>query len=212
MIFNDDFKEELRELPSKEKDKLILRLLKKDRTLASRLYFELIESNTGDERREAIKERIDSTLNGAYGYGSPGYLMMDMRYLSGDISQHVKVTKDKYGEVSLSLHLMIIGLTFNKDTFGGVTSARAWKCSTYIIAKAFKTIILIQKMHEDLQFEFQDDLVRLGELMNDTPHVKEAMQYHEFKVLWLLEADIPSDIALIEKDLRKKGLLTSRKR
>ena len=40
MTFDKDFKEAISHLPSSEKDKLILRLLKKDLVLANRLYFE----------------------------------------------------------------------------------------------------------------------------------------------------------------------------
>ena len=56
MTFPKEFKEALSHLPSKEKDKLILRLLKKDITLANRLMFELVNTNTVDEQRNKIKK------------------------------------------------------------------------------------------------------------------------------------------------------------
>lgn len=46
MTFPKEFKEALSHLPSKEKDKLVLRLLRKDLLLANRLLFELVNTNT----------------------------------------------------------------------------------------------------------------------------------------------------------------------
>ena len=46
-MFKDiEFKKALQELPEKEKDKLILRLLRRDMDLAGKLFFELVDGNT----------------------------------------------------------------------------------------------------------------------------------------------------------------------
>ena len=39
-------------------------------------------------------------------YYSPGYLLLELRSISGRITQHVKTTKDKYGEVALNCLLL----------------------------------------------------------------------------------------------------------
>jgi hypothetical protein len=211
MTFNEDFKEELSELSPKEKDKLILRLLKKDIPLANRLYFELVDKNSCDDRRENVHDEITRVMSRNNQHNTLGYLMMDMRFLSGGITEHVKITKDKYGEVSLSLLLMIEGLANNQKTFEKATKARSWKCCTYIIAKSFKTLILFKKLHEDIQFEFEDDLKKLGMLKSGNPRMMEAAAYHKFDLSWLLDAQVPENISTIEKNLRKLGLLTSRR-
>lgn len=46
MKFDPEFKKALSQLPSGEKDKLILRLLKHDLTLANRLAFELLSADS----------------------------------------------------------------------------------------------------------------------------------------------------------------------
>jgi hypothetical protein len=80
--FNKDFKEAISRLPSKEKDKLILRLLKKDLMLANGLLFELVNPQTVDERRAIIEKRIINQTKRFYeNYYSPGELMMDLRYI-----------------------------------------------------------------------------------------------------------------------------------
>jgi hypothetical protein len=58
MTFDKDFKIAISNLPSKEKDKLLLRLLKKDLTLASRLYFELVNTDSVDERRDELEKHV----------------------------------------------------------------------------------------------------------------------------------------------------------
>ena len=55
-MFHKEFKEALSRLPSKEKDKLILRLLKKDLVLANRLLFELLSTNTVEEERQKMTD------------------------------------------------------------------------------------------------------------------------------------------------------------
>ena len=62
MEFSKEFKAALSQFSSKEKDKLIFRLLKKDKLLSKKLYFELIEEETTDDKRNKmesyLKERI----------------------------------------------------------------------------------------------------------------------------------------------------------
>ena len=58
MKFSKEFKDALADLPSKEKDKLIIRLLRKDPALTQRLYFELVMDRTVDQQREVVKERL----------------------------------------------------------------------------------------------------------------------------------------------------------
>jgi len=107
MKFEQDFKNAISQLPSVEKDKLILRLLKYDLTLANRLQFVLLSKKNVAERRAEMEIIVKSNVEKMTNYfHSPGYLMMDMRYLSGEITTHVKTTKDKFGEISLNLLML----------------------------------------------------------------------------------------------------------
>ena len=96
MTFTKEFKEVISHLSSSEKDKLILRLLKKDLNLANRLNFELLDTRTTDDRRLDVEKRVKNRIERFSKYdSSPGYLMMDMREISGEITEHVKIAKDK---------------------------------------------------------------------------------------------------------------------
>jgi len=50
-FYTKEFETAISHLPAKEKDKLILRLLKKDLILANRLQFELVDNGNIEERR-----------------------------------------------------------------------------------------------------------------------------------------------------------------
>ncbi len=211
MTFDKKFKEAISHLPSKEKDKLILRLLKKDLNLANRLYFDLVDTRTIDDRRLYLENRIKNRIERfSQHYSSPGYLMMDMREISGEITEHVKIAKDKFGEVSLNLLMLNEVLTIHNKRILEATQGKARKCCTYIIARAFKILILISKLHEDLLLDFNDELERLGQLISENSYLMKTAMQNGFDVNWLLRIDIPENIEEIHKDIRSKGYLIGR--
>lgn len=177
-------------------------------TLANRLNFELIDKRTVDEIREDMEEtvvrRVTRFSNNFY---SPGYLMLDLRELSGVITEYVKVTKDKYGEASLNLLMLNETLKGNSHNILKSTRGRSRKLCIYIIARAFKILILISKMHEDIWLDFRSDLLSLGELIVGNEHLKMAAIQNGLEVQWLLEGEIPENIDAIHTDVRSKGYL-----
>ncbi|MEZ4900940.1 MAG: hypothetical protein R2822_03890 [Spirosomataceae bacterium] len=108
-------------MPQKEKDKLLLRLIGKDENLMQRLIFELIEQgDTLQIRRDDIKTRILRVAKMTH--DTPGWMMMDMRSFSGDISHHLKITKDKYGEIELMLYLLLTFLNISRHYCSFITA------------------------------------------------------------------------------------------
>jgi hypothetical protein len=204
-----EFKEALSHLPSTEKDKLILRLLKKDIGLAKRMLFELVDTRSVDERREAVEKHIISNVDKmSKGFCSIGYLNMDVRYLSGDITEHVKTTKDKYGDARLNLLLLNEVLKQNKSNI--LTARPPVKLRKFciaIIARVFKVLVLLNKMDEDLLLDFKEDLILLGELMSDNDKLMNTAVKNGLDVNWLLNAEIPSNIVDIYKELKANGFL-----
>lgn len=208
MKFSNEFKEAISHLPSKEKDKLLLRLLKKDLTLAHRLEFELLDQRSLEERRaemeNTIKKEVKRMTDTFY---SPGYLNMDIRYASGSINEHVKITKDKFGEVSLNILLLTEVLQQNKENILNATYNKAYKLTVAIIARAFKILLLTHKLHQDYLIDLQDDFRKLGLLIGDNHYLMKSAIYHGLDVNWVISAEIPDDIQLIYKDLRERGYL-----
>ncbi len=156
-----DLQEAILAMPSKEKDKLLLKLITKDDVLTQQLQFTLVEEGTSvDFRRDEIKEAIDKLYRqNAY---SSGYLMMDMRFVNGNITRHVKVTKDKYGEVELTIKLL-------KDCFEKQMkwikqyTSKSDTLSNYVAKRTDFVLKKLVKLHPDIQFDFHADMNTLLE-------------------------------------------------
>lgn len=209
MKYPKEFKEAISNLPSKEKDKLILRLLKKDVALTNRLFFELLNTNSVEQQREVVKKRIENLIERAKNtFYSIGYLTMDIRYMSGEINEHVYMTKDKFGEASLNLWMIIEVLEqHNEDILKETRPVKIRKFCTPVIARVFKILILIHKLHDDLFIEFEDGLQKLGKIIVDNPHLMNIAIKNGLDINWLLTPDIPQDIVQIHKEIRAQGFL-----
>lgn len=146
-------------MPAKEKDKLLLRLITKDKTLSDRLHFELIEdSATIPERREELMGRIVRTSK--YNQNTPGWVLMDLRALSADIAYHVKVTKDKVGGIELNIFLLNTFLESYSDILR-TYSSRADTCALYIAKKAHTILNGLSKLDEDYRVDYIKDTNRM---------------------------------------------------
>ena len=209
MTFPKEFKEAISQLPSKEKDKLIFRLLKKDLSLANRLLFELVNEQSVDERREEVKKRILSMAKRtSETFYSVGWLNMDVRYLSGDITEHVRITKDKFGEVELNLIMINTILEVNRANLSTIkNNVKARKFYTAVIARAFKILILTSKLHKDFWLELEELIINLGKHISNNHNLMKTAIHNGLDVNWLLQFEIPDNIIEIHKDLRQRGYL-----
>jgi hypothetical protein len=151
-------------MPQKDKDKLLLRLVAKDDILVQQLQFNLVEEGTTVEiRRDEIRNAIDKLyqLNAL----SSGYLMMDMRYLNSEITRHVKITKDKYGEVELTIKLL-------KDCFEkqlkwiSKYNSKTDTIANYVVKRTDFLLKKLIKLHPDIQFDFHADTNLLLEFVH----------------------------------------------
>jgi hypothetical protein len=208
MKYSPEFKKAISDLPNSEKDKLILRLLKKDKILADRIYFELLDTNTAEDRRLIVEAELLKTINEhANRFKSPGYLLNETRWESGKITEHVKITKDKYGEPYLNLILLIKTLKTNELNLNQCTFGKSYTFNIYVVARVYKILTLIQALHEDLHVEFSDALHELGSLFENSHHLMRVSINNQLNLNWLLSGEIPIDIVHRQKELRKMGFL-----
>jgi hypothetical protein len=208
MTFDPEFKKALQLLPDNEKDKLILRLLKYNLNLANKLRFELVDTDSVQDKREQLKNRIIKRIQFATErYYSTGILLMDVREISGEINEHVSITKDKFGEISLNCTMLRQLLELNNDHIGAETYGKAYTLCIYIVARVFKILMLIQKQHEDLHLEFREDIETIGEFIGENHHLMKTAMTNGLNVDWLIWYEIPENIADIYKNLRERGLL-----
>jgi hypothetical protein len=208
MTFEPDFKEALQALPEKEKDKLILRLLKKDIKLAKRLHFELVENASIEVKRDQFSQemlkRIELASKSLYSFGD---LLMELRAISGKITEYLFITKDKYGEASLNCLMIRHFLELNTKRISTGTRGKTYTLSIYIIARVFKLLLLIQKQHEDLHLDFRNDIQEIGQLIGNNPVLMHLAIHNGLDVNWLNDFNIPDNLDEIQKELRMKGFL-----
>lgn len=208
MTFTTEFKEAIANLPSKEKDKLILRMLKKDLPLANRLEFELVSEDTADERRDELEDRIKSRIEWISRHSHNGhYLVVEMREMSGDINELIFVTKDKFGEVWLNLVMINEILEKNIKNLKGQSSNQTYKLYIYIIARIYKIMGLTLKLDEDLWLELREPFEKLADLLTTDPYLGKLCISNGLDFNWLARFDFPEDIDQIAKDLRARGFL-----
>lgn len=208
MQFPKEFKEAISELAPIEKDRLILRLLKKDLALANRLLFELVSDSTVEEEREKTKERLNlSVTRASKNFYTPDYLNVEIRSMSGEINEHVFTTKDKLGEISLNLYIIKEILSRNKQKLSSFNYQKSRKFYVGIIARIFKVLVLIKKIHEDYFLEFKDDLEAIGNLILENQNLQKTAIDNRLDIHWLIDGTIPEEIEPIVKQIRANGLL-----
>jgi hypothetical protein len=168
---SDELKTAILRLPAKEKDKLLLRLVTKDKFLVKQLEFTLLEdSATTENRSNQVRETIQTILiQNDNHITSPGYLLMTIRHLNPLITDHVKITKDKFGEVMLTIFLLSISLRFKERTLAKYQMNRFDTLAPYVIKRIEQILTKIPKLHEDYYFEIRRDLNQLLEVIYRIP-------------------------------------------
>lgn len=159
----EQLEEAILNLPQKEKNKLLIRLINKDQLLTEQLQYRLLEDTESDLefRRAEIKEHI-ARLFDHY----PVYLYKDLlhrvREGAAYINRHAKVTKDRRGELELLIHL------FQKAESLLPQLKSQWrdrifkeKFIAYGLARTDKMNILLNALHEDFRVEFEENIAAI---------------------------------------------------
>ena len=202
MEFSKEFKEAISEFSGKEKDKLIFRLLKKDRILSHRLYFELIDPENADEKRLQMEELIKTEVAAsAKRYGRTKYFLTHIRKISSKITEHVKITTDKFGEVSLNL--LLISETLKKLP----SSGDHYKLFIYFLNKIFRSLILTTKLEPDYHMDLRENFEEVKKQISENRSLEQLTLQNGLFLSWLEPENIPEQIDLIFKQLKSEGLL-----
>ena len=181
---SDELKKEISLLTSKEKDRLLFRLLPKDSKLVDQLQYKLVEEESTlefrrDDIREYIQEYIDKYPNRYY---SPNYLRLSLRDISGRITYHVAITKDKLGEIEFNLMMINGYLAKNKSKLAKEPQYMVDKLFDYIVKRAIKLVKLVDALHEDYRLEFADEMQELADHINSLDHLASEAKYQQFDV------------------------------
>lgn len=141
-------------MPEKDKNKLLIRLISKDVLLTAQLEHQLL----GDDiimidRRNELLDDIEKISSKTH-FNSPGYILMEMRSLSGLITYHYKVTKDKFGEVLL-LSSLVNFFFYNQSSLLNQNMRDADTFAEYVVKKAIQVLNKAQKLHPDFHIELE---------------------------------------------------------
>ena len=168
---SEELKEAVKGLSPKEKDKLLFKLLPKEKKLVHQLEFKLLENeNTTEERRDKVKSAILlSCENYPQQYHSPSYLVWNLKDLSGKINYHIAITKDKIGEIELNLLMLNEVLGKNIDKLVTEDKWQIRKLAEYVVVRINKLHGLIGKLHEDYLLEFERDINILKAILDNLP-------------------------------------------
>jgi len=189
---SDDLKRAISNMLDKEKDKLLFRLIAKDAALVEKLTFELLEKDISPEdRRGELMEEINNLLERYKDYYySPGYLLLELRAISGAITRHVKTTKDKYGDIQLNFFMLNKSLSLFGDRVQQVRSQKQRTFNNYVIKRAVRLLKQLSKMHPDLQLDFEDDMIQLGKHISQNRLMNNLAPAHGLNVMHLLNGHI----------------------
>lgn len=207
MEYSKEFKAALSNFSSIEKDRLIFRLLKKDKLLSKKLYFELIDQETTDDKRDVMEEHIrEKVLLSSKYIGNSKYFLSIIRKVSAEITEHVKITTDKFGDVSLNLLLANRILEYNED-LNRQRFDNVYKLYIYIINKIFKALVLIKKLDEDYWLEIDSSLRELHQKINNNHYLLKLCTNNGLNLTWLNCENIPDNIDLMMKEIKSQGYL-----
>ncbi|MFK8057636.1 MAG: hypothetical protein AB8F78_16035 [Saprospiraceae bacterium] len=173
----DEQKDMIRELPTKEKDKLLLRLIVKDDVLLEQLTFKYLEHEaTTEERADLLREHY-RRLFAPIGL-SPGQMMLRLRKASGMLGRHVRVTKDKLGEVAMLVDMIHFLLDQNLDPMRKRhrSPARWYKFSRYVVKRLPTLMKKADKLHPDLWLDFEGQLNEVLTMIWDSPEMSEEAE------------------------------------
>jgi hypothetical protein len=180
MLLKDhkDLKAAITAIPPKEKDKLLLRLIAKDKVLTEHLHFKLLEDEADlNQRHELLKEEINEAvkiLEGTRKAGSKDALLI-LRKLNGKVNHHYKVTKDLTTEADLRLYLLNkLPIGYNEGLFSPLAKFNE-RLKTYFLRTTLSLYKKIIKLHEDLQYDLKDDFNGLLEKIKEHKLLKEAL-------------------------------------
>lgn len=163
---NTILKEAILSLAQKEKDKLLVRLINKDKMLLKQLHFQLLEDEFDLEDRieklkrnlETLMSVVEKSVKNTPVYSNYSQLNALLRQASGMINEHEKVTKDKISEIECRLYLLKASFERFPKLFEATAVSSGIKLRKYAIGRIKNVTGKFDKLHEDIQFDLYAEM------------------------------------------------------
>lgn len=159
-----NLKLEILALPPKEKDKLLLRLVAKDKVLTEHLHFLLLENEEDlKDRVKAIKttvlqemQQLSKTRN-----VNARDVLTSLRKLAKLVNHNLRVTKAVIEDVELRVFLFNNAIIEFKGKVHSTIKNYEDIFATYFIKAVLVTLRKFEKLHEDLQYDMKTEMQKL---------------------------------------------------
>lgn len=171
--FSEELKNALLAQSQKEKDRLLVRLVRKDRVLTDQLQFRLLENTQSDldYRVAEIKESIDQFLTDTNITRCRDVEYYFRKAVVG-INYHFRITKDHKGELDLLIYAFNLVMKYSNLCDDNPEDLKNWrtkrsreKLKKYCLNKFSKVKQLLARLHEDYHIEFEEDINRIEEFI-----------------------------------------------
>ncbi len=159
-----ELKTEILALPPKEKDKLLLRLIAKDKVLTEHLHFLLLEDESNlRDRIEVIKAEILQTMQylNLNKKRNAKEVLSNLRKLAKLVNHNLRVTKNVFEDVDLRIFLFNQTPMDFKSNIFAANKNHEQLFAIYFIKATLITLRKFYKLHEDLQFDLRDEMNKL---------------------------------------------------
>lgn len=168
-------------LTQKEKDKLLLRLIRKEPLLIMELDYRLMLT---EEEREIYYERHREYIEISYRYSNTlGWAWDAMRSNNGDITRYKRISKDKLGTTKLVVFMLN---TFFRDCEDLLdTEYRKKKQFAEYIVKRVSTVLKdLEKINEDYYMEITDEVNELLKYVFDYEATRSFAETYNLPRRW----------------------------
>jgi len=160
-----ELKKAVLDLPQKEKDKLLVRLISKDKMLIKQLHFQLLENEYDlEDRIEKLRQQLAqlfdiglSQIANTAHHNNFIALSKLVKQASGLVNEHEKVTKDKNSEVEFRCYILKRAIADYDRLFDSSYQSAAHKLHKYITGRIKHAVGKFSKLHEDFQFDYRED-------------------------------------------------------
>jgi len=154
-----DLRKALFNLPQKEKDQLLARLVAQDSVLTEQLSYRLLEGPDAlEERRHRLRQQVDDPVRGYH--QTPNDLLVILRQLQARLAYHTKITGDTYGEVELSIRLLLNVFQHQPKSVARLHGPTQ-PLLQHLARRTHEALKQAQKLHEDYHVELADTVNEL---------------------------------------------------
>ena len=149
-----DLRRALFQLPEREKDQLLARLVAQDEVLTEQLAYRLLEGPDALEtRRAALRTLVDDPVRGYH--QTPNDLLVILRQLQARLAYHAKITEDAFGEAELSWRLLSNVFQHQAEVTARLHGPTQ-PLLQHLTKRAHEALKLTARLHEDYHLELTE--------------------------------------------------------